>query len=185
MTVVGIPTPFHSTIALDENPLPFTVRVNAGPPADAVAGLMLPSDRVGVDVVEVMLKITAFVEVLFALTATVAVPPDAIRFAATLAVNCVALTNVVGRAEPFHRTVEAPANPLPFTVSVNAGPPACAEDGFTLETNAGATAFRIAKTYRPATPPLFKLPVTRLSGDPSMNDPGISDPVSSTKLPGA
>src|SRR5438105_4982477 len=52
------------------------------------------------------------------------------------AVSCVLLTNVVGRSDPFHRTVAVirrPPKPLPFTVSVNAGPPAVAEVGLIAE----------------------------------------------------
>ena len=40
------------------------------------------------------------------------------------AVTCPALTNVVVRAAPFQRTSEVATKLLPFTVSVNAAPPA-------------------------------------------------------------
>ena len=46
--------------------------------------------------------------------------------AVTAAVTCEALTNVVLRDEPFHCTVAPDTKPLPFTVRVNAGPPAVA-----------------------------------------------------------
>src|SRR4051812_23548800 len=49
--------------------------------------------------------------------------------AVTVACNCVALTNVVVRADPFHLTVELLINPLPFTIRLNPTPPALAEDG--------------------------------------------------------
>ena len=42
------------------------------------------------------------------------------------AVSCVALTTVVVRAAPFHRTVVPLPNPLPVRVRVNAGPLAVA-----------------------------------------------------------
>ena len=63
-------------------------------------------------------------------TVMVAVPGDAIRLADTDAVNCVALTYVVDRAEPFQSTTAPEANPLPFTISVNAGFPAVRLEGF-------------------------------------------------------
>jgi hypothetical protein len=57
------------------------------------------------------------------------VPVLAIRLAATDAVSCVALTNVVGRAEPFHCTVAPERKPVPFTVSVKAALPPATEPG--------------------------------------------------------
>jgi hypothetical protein len=62
-------------------------------------------------------------------TETLAVPADPIKFAGTDAVNCVALTNVVDSALPFHCTVDPLTNPAPLTVSVNADPPAVAAFG--------------------------------------------------------
>jgi hypothetical protein len=52
--------------------------------------------------------------------------------AATAAVNCVALTNVVTSADPFHWIVDPVTNPVPFTVKVNAGPPTVTEFGLKL-----------------------------------------------------
>ena len=52
-----------------------------------------------------------------------AVPGAAISAAPIAAVNCVALTNVVGRALPFQRASELGVNPVPVSVSVKAGPP--------------------------------------------------------------
>jgi hypothetical protein len=40
---------------------------------------------------------------------------------------------VVGRADPFHCTVDPLTNPDPFTVRVNAAPPAVAEFGLRLD----------------------------------------------------
>jgi hypothetical protein len=45
------------------------------------------------------------------------------------AVNCVAETNVVVRSPPFHRTTEFVTKLVPFTVNINATPPAVAELG--------------------------------------------------------
>jgi len=74
-------------------------------------------------------------------TLTLAVPELAMSEAEIWAVTCVLLTNVVGRAEPFHCTVavmRSPPNPLPFTVRVNCGPPAAAEFGERLEMTGAA-----------------------------------------------
>jgi hypothetical protein len=62
----------------------------------------------------------------------VAVPELAIRLAATVAVNCVALTYVVVRGVPFHCTIDPVTKPIPFTVRVKAGPPAVAVVGLRL-----------------------------------------------------
>lgn len=53
----------------------------------------------------------------------------AIRPGATVAVSCVVETQVVGRLVLFHRTEALETKPVPLTVSVKPGPPACAEDG--------------------------------------------------------
>lgn len=66
-------------------------------------------------------------------TTTDAVPTKAISVAGTAAVNCVALTNVVTRFAPFHCTTAVFRKLLPFTVNVNAGPPAIAEFGTSEE----------------------------------------------------
>ena len=67
-----------------------------------------------------------------ALTMTVADPCEAIRFAETEAVNWLALTKVVGKVEPFQRTVELAVKLEPVTVRVKAEPPACVVDGLRL-----------------------------------------------------
>jgi len=66
------------------------------------------------------------------LTVTLAVPATAIKFEATAAVNCVALTKVVTSAVPFQFTVAPDRKPVPLTVSVKAVPPAVAELGLIL-----------------------------------------------------
>jgi hypothetical protein len=65
-------------------------------------------------------------------TVTPAVPAAAVRAAGTTAVNCVPLKNVVTSDDPFQTTVDPVMNPDPFTVSVNADPPAMTEFGFKL-----------------------------------------------------
>src|SRR5205809_972490 len=56
------------------------------------------------------------------------------REAATVAVSCVEETNVVVSAAPFQFTVEPETKFLPFTVSVNCGPPAPMQVGLIEET---------------------------------------------------
>jgi len=58
-----------------------------------------------------------------------AVPAVAIRAAGTVAVSCVAETKVVASADPLHLTVEPETKLVPFTVSVNCGPPAAVQVG--------------------------------------------------------
>src|SRR4029453_1931483 len=62
-------------------------------------------------------------------TVTDAVPAVAMSVAGIAAVSWVALTTVVVRAAPFHRTTELATKFDPVTVSVNAGPPAAVLDG--------------------------------------------------------
>ena len=62
-------------------------------------------------------------------TVACAVPAVAISEEAIAACSWVLLTSVVPRVDPFQLTTEAPVNPLPFTVKVNAAPPAEAVEG--------------------------------------------------------
>jgi len=62
-------------------------------------------------------------------TVSDAVPAVAMRTAGTVAVSCVVETNVVANAVPFQFTVEPETKLVPFTVSVNCGPPAVAQVG--------------------------------------------------------
>jgi hypothetical protein len=62
-------------------------------------------------------------------TVTEAVPDVAISAALMAARSCVALTTVVGRAEPFQRAIDEAVNPLPVTVKVKPAPPTAAPDG--------------------------------------------------------
>lgn len=61
------------------------------------------------------------------------VPAAVISDAGTVAVNCVALTNVVVRVELFQRTAAPERKPWPLTVSVNCAPPAVAVAGVSDE----------------------------------------------------
>ena len=58
-----------------------------------------------------------------------AVPAVAMRAAGTVAVSCVAETNVVVSAVPFQFTAEIAAKFVPLTVNVNPRPPAVAQVG--------------------------------------------------------
>jgi len=58
-----------------------------------------------------------------------AVPAVAMRAAGTVAVSCVAETNVVVSGLPFQFTVEPETKLVPFTVKVNCGPPAVVQVG--------------------------------------------------------
>src|ERR1017187_7106879 len=62
-------------------------------------------------------------------TVTWATPTEAMSLAGTAAVNCVALTNVVVSAAPFHCTTEPETKPEPLTVKMNPPAPATALDG--------------------------------------------------------
>jgi len=53
-------------------------------------------------------------------------PTAKIKFGGTCAVSCVEETKVVDRLLPFQTTTEAEMKLVPFTVSVNAAPPAVA-----------------------------------------------------------
>src|ERR1035437_9012611 len=62
-------------------------------------------------------------------TVTLAVPTLAISAALICARSSVVLTNVVPRALPFHCTVDEELNPVPMTVSTNAGLPMATDTG--------------------------------------------------------
>jgi hypothetical protein len=123
--------------------VPVKVNVNAAPPAPVDVGEIAVSVGTGFDAL--IVNVNAFENVpagppcrriAFAPpaftglnTTTDAVPTDAMSVAGTAAVNCVALTNVVTRFALFHCTTAVFRKLLPFTVNVNAGPPAIAEFG--------------------------------------------------------
>jgi hypothetical protein len=124
--------PFHWTTALEAKLLPVTARVKAGPPAVAELGLNI------VIVGPALIVNCAAPEVTPPeLTVILTVPALAIKAAETEAVNWLALWTVVGTGDPFHWAMAPPKNPLPFTVSVKAGPPEVAEFGL-REVIAGA-----------------------------------------------
>ena len=86
--------------------MPFTVNVNADPPAAALLG---DNDEIvgGGGAALVIVNVTALDTLPSGLaTVTGAVPDDATSAAAIEAVSCVDETNVVVRAAPFQRTEE-------------------------------------------------------------------------------
>jgi hypothetical protein len=85
-------------------------------------------------------------------TVTDAVPTLAISVAGTVAVSCVALTNVVVRLAPFHCTSEVLMKLPPFTVIVNAGVPAIALFG-TSEPSDGTGVVTVKVTAFDVPPP--------------------------------
>ena len=122
MVACGLPS--TSTVDPLINPEPFTVKVKLFPTTRVmVLGEMLEMDGTGFDTVRV---------------AAAEVPPPGVGVktvidncapvarseAGMAAVNCVLLTNVVVRLEPFTRTMEPLTKLLPFTVSVIAALPA-------------------------------------------------------------
>ena len=116
--------PFQVTTVLLENPDPLAVRVNAALPATAVLGEML----VRVSAAAVIVNVTVL-ETWFPFCAVIeAVPGCAIRFAGTVAASD-PFANTVASAKVFQYTMVLLLKPVPFTVSVKAGPPDVAEDG--------------------------------------------------------
>jgi hypothetical protein len=145
--------------------VPVNVIVNAAPPAPVDVGEIAVS--VGTGFAALIVNVSVFEVVpggspctrAFAPpnpgglnTTTDAVPTEAMSVAGTAAVNCVALTNVVTRFAPFHCTIAVFSKLLPFTVSVNAGPPAIAEFGES-EASAGTGVETVKKSRLDVPPP--------------------------------
>jgi hypothetical protein len=125
--VVALGAPLKFTVAPLTKPTPFTVSVNASEPATALEGESELSVGTGLLIVNG----TAFEVPPGAglVTITVAVPAVAISAAVIVAVNWVALMNVVVLVAPLNFTTEVETNPVPLTVSVKAAPPAVVLDG--------------------------------------------------------
>jgi hypothetical protein len=99
------------------------------------------------------------------------VPSTAVSAVVIAAVTCVALTNVVGRGEPFQLTTTPLANPVPLTVSVrptalqypvDANPVVDAES----EIMAGAITGNATPFDSPPPPPVVVLKTVTV-GDPT------------------
>jgi hypothetical protein len=106
---------------------PLMVRVNAGPPAVAEAGLRLPIVDAGLTVNVAGAEVTPPV-----VTVTPGVPAAAISKAGTVAVSLVALLVAMVSGVPPKLTVEAEVKFAPLIVKVNDAPPAVAEFGLRL-----------------------------------------------------
>jgi uncharacterized protein (UPF0248 family) len=148
--VVGRSDPFHRTVEPETKLDPETVRVKAGPPAFAEDGLIPEIDGTGFWIVKDC-ALESPPPGLGLLTVTLAVPVEAISLAGIEAVSFVALLKVVGRSDPFHRTVEPETKLEPETVRVKAGPPAFAEVGLIPEID--GMGFWIAKDCALESPP--------------------------------
>lgn len=109
-------------------------------------------------------------------TVTLAVPAVAMSEAGIAAVNCVALTNVVVRALPFHCTIEALVKFVPLTVKVNATPPATPELGLiAVVVGAGAAALIVKVTALDVPPPGVGLKTVTLAVPAeAMSEAGIA-----------
>ena len=106
--------------------VPVTVSVNAAPPAVALVGEMEASVGTGFGALEILNTKFAVVPPpgVALVTVTLALPEVAMSDARIAAVNCVALTNVVVFALPLNFTTDVETKFVPFTVKVNAAPPA-------------------------------------------------------------
>jgi len=127
MNVVSSRVPFHCTMELTVKAAPVTVRVKAAPPGAAELGLRLVREAAVVEEIESTSSPEKTGPSLK--TLILAVPEAAINVADTSAVNCVALTRVVGSAAPFQATVALGRKLLPLTVRVKSGLPANTDAG--------------------------------------------------------
>lgn len=96
-------------------------------------------------------------------TFTVTVPAVVMSLAGTLAVSSDEETKVVFSAKPFHWMNSPELNPLPFTASVNAGPPATAELGFSTIAAELIVNVRVFEGTPPAVTKTLTLPGVRTS----------------------
>jgi hypothetical protein len=126
VVVRGLPS--HFTTELLRKFVPFTVRVNAVPPATALLGTRPLIVGAGLLTAETLKETAALVPPpgsgLIAVTCTV--PAAAMSEEVIAAVICVPLTRVVVRALPFQFTVVFALKFVPVAFSVSAVPPAVA-----------------------------------------------------------
>jgi hypothetical protein len=126
--VVGRALPFQFTVESEIKFVPLTVSVKPAPPATAELGFMDAAVGEGLPMAKVSaLEVPppgAGVE-----TVTEAVPPAAMSALVIWAFSWVLDTKVVGRALPFHCTVESEIKFAPLTVSVKLALPTDAELG--------------------------------------------------------
>ena len=142
--------PFQRACEVGTKFVPVIVSVKAGPPALVLGG---DSDAMlGAGLLTVKLEAALVPPPGAGLTTvTRAICPCAMSLAGMAAFNCVALTTVVFRAAPIHITSELETNFLPFTVSVNAAPPAVTLEGESEEI--AGTGLLIEKVSAAEVPP--------------------------------
>jgi hypothetical protein len=128
--------PLNFTLEVVMNPVPFTVSVNAAPPAVAFVGTSVVIVGAGLLIVNVCAADVPPPGVGF-VTVTGTLPAVAISAAVIAAVICVALTNVVVCATPLKFATDPVMKPVPFSVNVNAAPPAVALVG-AIDVSVGA-----------------------------------------------
>lgn len=173
--------PFHCTTEHGNRLLllsSFTVSINPAAPPFAETGesdVIVGTGRVdgGVSVAGETIENGIEFEVTVGLLETVmfTAPRDAVSADEIVAVNCAALTNVVGRGEPFQLTTAPLGNPVPLTVrirplelqyGVDADPVVEAES----EVMAGATTGNATPLDAPPPPPEVMLNTVTV-GDPT------------------
>ena len=147
--------PFHFTTEPLMNPVPVTVKVNAAVPAVAFVGDSVLIAGTGFAALIVNAAVPdvpppgAGLSLLPARS-----PPLAMSAAVIAAVNCVALTYVVVRLDPFHFTTEPLMKPVPVIVKVNAAVPAVALAGDSvLIVGIGFAALIVNAAVLPHVPP--------------------------------
>lgn len=148
------------TVAPDTKFVPFTVKVNAGPPC-----VRLDEERlVIVGTGAVIVRLTALDAVPPAFVAVIwAVPGCAMSPAGTDAVNWVALTNVVVKAVLLNETTAPVRKFVPFTVRVVAALPAITVDGEML-VRVGVGTVMVKLTALDAVPPAFVAVICAVPG---------------------
>jgi hypothetical protein len=146
--------PFHFTTDPVTNPVPVTVNVNAAVPAVALDGDSVLMVGTGFAALIVNAELPDVPPPGAGLvTVTCPVPAVAMSAAWIAAVNCVALTYVVVRLDPFHFTTDPVTNPVPVTVNVNAAVPAVALDGDSVLTVGTGFGALIVNAALPEVPP--------------------------------
>ena len=134
--------PFHRTPEQGTKPLPITVRRIPEDPAAALFGMRELMTGTGSEagVVSVKFEAAEVVVELDTVTAAVpAIPGKAVSEAEIVAVSCVALTNVVGRGDPFQFTTSPFTKSVPFTISGRSAVPQYGVEDGTSPVMVGAT----------------------------------------------
>ena len=112
------------------NPAPFTVSRKDGPPTIAEDGF---SEKIAGKTEKPAPPELPLMEK----TLMLLIPESWRSVAGIEALSWVELKKVVGRLEPFHRTMSPELKPVPLTVRLKPGPPAAVDVGETLLTTAG------------------------------------------------